>query len=134
MQQWYYLSNSVQIHNMQPNNNSKFDDWAFMVSVLAGPFSLLIAAAIALVAAIFVPSDSRSKDLMQFATLLFGGGAAVTGTTQPRRINSSPNVAIEANEFNSTMKTQTPITVNETDVKESSETLQPMLNKEKVGQ
>jgi hypothetical protein len=86
---------------MQPQNtpDSKVDDWAYLITVLAGPFSLLIAAVIALVAALAVPQPERAKDLMQFATLLFGGGAAVTGTTQPRRAGSARNVNNDAEKW-----------------------------------
>lgn len=80
------------------NNSIDIDDWAYIITVISGPFSLVIAALLALIAA-FIPAQpnqaDRSKDLMQFATLLFGGGAAVTGTTQPRRRNFSNNVNLE---------------------------------------
>jgi hypothetical protein len=100
----------MQTHN---GRNPKVDDMAYMITVLAGPFSLLTAALIALIAATVVTSDTRSKDLMQFATLLFGGGAAVTGTVQPRRSNSTTDVTIDANEFNSTTNVQSPVNRNE---------------------
>ncbi len=77
-------------YNPKSSNNSKVDDWAYMISILAGPLTLLIAAIIAIVAASpLMQDDSRAKDLTQFATLLLTGGAAVTGTTQPRKTGTT---------------------------------------------
>lgn len=80
-------------------NNSKhynFDNWAFLISVLTGPLTLVTACIIALIASSsFVVEEDRSRDLMNFATVLFGGGAAVTGTTQPRKPKSENTVEIE---------------------------------------
>ncbi len=76
---------------------------------------------------------------MQFATLLFGGGAAVTGTTQPRRRSVSNNVNFEDTSppdtnniasANSASQPQQPID-NSQPTQAPSEVLQPLEVREK---